>query len=119
MNIGDSIILASGTVTLTGSGTGSGDNVTVSTGIQNANFYPVTTVVPVGDYANVNAWVKTDVVFDSGQWKFKIIRSIGQGTSDNTLEDMSFRWSVVALKNVQEIGPAVTTESETAETYTP
>ena len=41
MNIGDNIILASGTVTLAGSGVGSGDNVTVSTGIQNVNFYPI------------------------------------------------------------------------------
>ena len=120
MNLGDGVILASGTAILTGSGSGSGDNIDVSTGIQNMNFYPVVTVVPVGEYANINPWVKTDVRFESGEWKFTIIRSIGQGAVNNTLEDMDFRWSVIALKNVEILGgPAVFVESETAETFTP
>ena len=70
-----------------GSGQGSGDNTSVATGIMDPDYYPVITLVPVGEYANINPWVGTDVQYVAGQgWYFSIIRSIG--STNNNYESM-------------------------------
>ncbi len=111
MKLGDGIILASGTVTMLGSGQGSGDNTSVATGIMDPDYYPVITLVPVGEYANINPWVGTDVQYVAGQgWYFSIIRSIG--STNNNYESMDIKWSVVALRPVEQLGAQPNTESE-------
>jgi len=81
------------------------DYCEIKTGITDATYTP--TLVATPENINTRTHLQTSIVFDAGQWVFKVYRSIG---NDN--EEMKLHWKVIALETVKEIGATVIPATE-------
>jgi len=113
---GETVFLKAGVASIPGDR----DFVFVNTGLTDPRYKPIISVTAYGEFADVNSFVGTTIVFPSetdgtNQWSIRLLRSVGGTVAPH--EAMQLAWKVVGFEPVHKRGEDNNPDKEIGQIY--